>query len=527
MGNGTSEARVEGAAHRLLQATAATVGTDYFHALARGVADVLGAKHAFVASVSAGATPRMKMLACWTSGSFSPGFEVELEATPAREVLREGTPRYFEHVCERFPQDALSATLGIFSYLGIPVRRGDGEAIGLVGAMHHAPMPTVEGLAPLLSLLAERAGREMDRMQRNDRSNEPRAIAADCCPDGLWMFDREGKTSWGNARMSEILGCPLARLVGRPAADFVDPRHVASLAARVLSEPACRWNVRLVRNGTTTFWADVTSAAATDASGVRSGTLWIVREADVIHPVEQHLRRIHGLESVRTLAAGSSLEIAALLERVVAGLVRLGQPQASIGGLSAFVLRAQSLAQQLSVCASERNGTMAATDIGAMIEQMVPSLQALAAARARIEVSVVPATPKVAADGPALREALVALVKNGCEAAGGEPGAVCVGVRPMTMDSSLRQRLVFDDGLEDGECVCLMVEDNGCGMSKDTLARAFDPFFTTKPGASGLGLGAVLDVMRSHCGAIALGTSPGKGTRVHLFFPSLPRRSCE
>lgn len=70
-----------------------------------------------------------------------------------------------------------------------------------------------------------------------------------------------------------------------------------------------------------------------------------------------------------------------------------------------------------------------------------------------------------------------------------------------------------------GECLGIIVEDAGCGMPPEVLARAFDPFFSTKFPGRGLGLPAVRGLVRAYSGKLLLETAQGRGTRVEVWLP--------
>jgi signal transduction histidine kinase len=123
-------------------------------------------------------------------------------------------------------------------------------------------------------------------------------------------------------------------------------------------------------------------------------------------------------------------------------------------------------------------------------------------------VSLLPdgAGGSLSVDGDALqlRQAILNLVRNACEAAG-ENGSVRI---------TLRRK---------GDEAQVEVEDNGPGVPQDLGTRVFLPFFTTKRGGTGLGLAYSEKLVRAHGGQITLDGGPGKGAVFTIRLP-LPDR---
>jgi|GEM_PF-1721940 len=73
---------------------------------------------------------------------------------------------------------------------------------------------------------------------------------------------------------------------------------------------------------------------------------------------------------------------------------------------------------------------------------------------------------------------------------------------------------------EEEEHFLIVVEDNGIGMSRETLANLFKPFYTERPGGSGIGTVIIKRVIEGHGGSIRVESERGRGTR---FVVNLPR----
>jgi signal transduction histidine kinase len=111
------------------------------------------------------------------------------------------------------------------------------------------------------------------------------------------------------------------------------------------------------------------------------------------------------------------------------------------------------------------------------------------------------------------------LLLNAADALAGRPGKIWVRVREVARSADELHELAVDASEGPGRFLELVVRDEGCGMSPETVRRIFDPFFSTKFQGRGLGLATVLGIVRGHAGAIGVESTLGEGTRFCLLFP--------
>jgi signal transduction histidine kinase len=109
--------------------------------------------------------------------------------------------------------------------------------------------------------------------------------------------------------------------------------------------------------------------------------------------------------------------------------------------------------------------------------------------------------PEINADPGMLRQALLNLAINGCQAMP-EGGTLRIACR-----ATSRRRVEID------------VEDTGVGIPPEHLSKIFDLYFTTKQKGSGIGLSMVYRIVQLHDGEVEVQSTPGAGTRFRLIFP--------
>jgi CheY-like chemotaxis protein len=160
-----------------------------------------------------------------------------------------------------------------------------------------------------------------------------------------------------------------------------------------------------------------------------------------------------------------------------------------------------------------------ALDLNQAIEEISHLLQASISETAIISYNLYPDLPAIEADASQIHQVILNLVTNASEAIGDTSGVITITTALIDCDAQYLAETFLDDGLEQGAYVYLEVADTGCGMDKETQDKIFDPFYTTKFTGRGLGLAAVLGIVRGHKGAIEVNSEPGRGTTFRILFP--------
>ncbi|HEY1107451.1 MAG TPA: ATP-binding protein, partial [Opitutaceae bacterium] len=140
--------------------------------------------------------------------------------------------------------------------------------------------------------------------------------------------------------------------------------------------------------------------------------------------------------------------------------------------------------------------------------------------KVQLTLELAPNLPSVRADPNQLRQVLMNLALNAGEAVGDRRGSVRLATGAMRADPAWLATSVVTPPPPPGDYVYLEVVDDGRGMSAETRARIFEPFFTTKFTGHGLGLSAVLGIVRSHGGTLHVYSELEQGARIRIAFPA-------
>jgi PAS domain S-box-containing protein len=254
---------------------------------------------------------------------------------------------------------------------------------------------------------------------------------------------------------------------------------------------------------------------------------------------QRNLVQTQKLESLGVLAGGIAHDFNNLLTGVLgnAELVRYVTPPTSpavgyVQQIERAAQRAADLCKQMLAYAGKGRFLVEPIDLSALVAETTELLR-LSAVSKKAELLVRPLAglPAIMADATQLRQVLMNLVINASEALGDQEGLITVSTGLHPAGQGEPPGVLAGSSLPGGDYVFLEVSDTGCGMDPATQARIFEPFFTTKFTGRGLGLSAVLGIVRGHHGALTLRSAPGEGSTFRLYFPPtrrpivIPRKS--
>jgi len=231
------------------------------------------------------------------------------------------------------------------------------------------------------------------------------------------------------------------------------------------------------------------------------------------------LLRSQKLESLGRLTAGIAHEFNNLLQTLTTAL-QLAAMQAKEPNLQRLidtckrtVTRATTLTGQLGSFGRVQEGRLVTVDTAAQLESALQLIRGAVAESIVIDTAFDSQSWPVRVEPLQFDLALLNLAINARDAMGGS-GRLVITARNVTLEQP-------PEGLAPGDYLQLSVSDDGVGMAPDVMARALDPFFTTKsPGqGTGLGLPQAYAFARQAQGLLTLHSTPGKGTRVHIYLP--------
>jgi two-component system cell cycle sensor histidine kinase/response regulator CckA len=243
--------------------------------------------------------------------------------------------------------------------------------------------------------------------------------------------------------------------------------------------------------------------------------------------LERQLLHADKLKSLGVLAGGLAHDFNNLLT-AIAGNVELAMMdlpasspvQNELREAVAAAQRATDLTRQMLAFSGRGRFVISDVDLSELVGGVAELLTASISKKASLRLNLASELPFIAADAPQLQQVVMNLLTNASDALADRPGLITLTTGLRECGPEVLGQSPMTQQLAPGRYVMLEVCDTGCGMDASVQSQLFDPFFTSKSTGRGLGMSAVLGVVRGHNGGILVSSEPGRGTAISVLFPA-------
>ncbi len=356
-------------------------------------------------------------------------------------------------------------------------------------------------------------------------------------PGCAFVKDADGKHVYMNSYYERFYGWSIKESMGKTDFDLF-PSELAEQFSmsdkRVLEEGRdIRYVTRMTRKDgvhamlTYKFPIPAQTQGRTMIGGISLDITEQKKAEDERRKIEMQMQQTQKLESLGVLGGGIAHDFNNLLmgmlghaDLALTHLAEDAPARNDIEEVIASAQRAADLANQLLAYSGKGKFIVETVSLTRIAEEMRGLFDVSISKMATLHLNVDQKIPPIKCDTTQIRQVIMNLIVNASNALEDNAGDIT-----LTTGSAHRSTSDFKDTclgghLPAGEYVFAKVSDTGSGMDEATRARVFDPFFTTKFTGRGLGLAAVMGIIRSHKGAISLESEPGKGSTFTVYIPT-------
>lgn len=339
-----------------------------------------------------------------------------------------------------------------------------------------------------------------------------------------WMVDTDGRITRVGGPTEEIFGYPQSTFIGHTIEESIrnDPTVARNSSveahARALKGEIVRYSSdyrnKLVENTIAPF----------RVNGEIVGAIGTVIDVTATRTFERRMVDAQRAESLGVLAGGLAHDFNNLLVAILGNAdlalrdIGPGAPgRAALENIRNASLRAAELTDQLLAYAGRGSVSSDRVAPKPLVEELLRISSPQTPTNITIDVNI-PDSLALRGDEAQVRQVMMNLIGNARDALTDKGGHIQIGARQVILDGKADPDDIVTPSA--GSYILLAVTDDGPGMGRETRRRIFDPFFTTKPTGHGLGLAAVLGIIRAHGGGLRVHSSRGAGCTFEVIWPA-------
>ncbi len=379
--------------------------------------------------------------------------------------------------------------------------------------------------------------------QRVRESEEKYRTLLENLPQCIYLKNRDMIYSSCNENFARDVGISPSEIQGKTDFDIFAPDAAKSnheLDLRAFQKGEIVESETSTERGGEGFFFRSVKTPVKDENGEKTGLLVIYsditaqKKAQIEHEeLQKKMIQTQKLESLGVLAGGIAHDFNNLLTGILGNaylmlddLEQNTEMYESVEAIQSSANRAADLTSQMLAYSGQGQYMAMRLDLAEEIEKFEDLLKSSISKKSHLDIQVADDLPRLKADPAQLRQILLNLVTNASEALDDESGVIkiIVGLKSYGMDD-IGKSVVNSDELKPGEYVFVRVEDTGCGFEAKDTGRLFEPFFTTKFTGRGLGLSAVLGIVRASDGGILVESEMGVGSCFEILLPNLGTES--
>ncbi|MDX8413107.1 MAG: PAS domain S-box protein [Mariprofundales bacterium] len=356
------------------------------------------------------------------------------------------------------------------------------------------------------------------------------ALAVEHAEDAIFITDIQGVISYVNPAYEKLSGFDADALIGNTAkvmqSGKMSKGFYKKMWQTILS--GRRWRAEFTnrRKGGEIYEVDQSISPIKDGQGAVVGFVSVQRDITQDKHQREQLEHTQRLESLGVLAGGIAHDFNNLLTAILgnAALAKMRLDPASpaidmMTNVEKASERAAVLCKQMLAYSGKGKFVVEKINLTDLINEMISLLNVSIDKSVVMRLDLSQQLPDIEADAAQMQQIIMNLVINASEAIEKKSGIITIHTGAVEVDDAYIETAYLKDHIQPGRFVTMEVSDTGCGMDAPTQKRIFDPFFTTKFTGRGLGMSAILGIVRGHHGAIKVYSEPGQGTTFKVLFP--------